>query len=86
MTGDTVTFIEEVIGGPVHPLGYSDGTVTAELAVVPETSHGLLAEKPDRCNRLVTDFLTTHPVPTFAPIRRRPRPPAPDGFILKTGS
>lgn len=42
----------------------------AELAVVPGTSHGLLVEKPDLCNLLITDFLTKDPVPTFAPIRR----------------
>ena len=42
----------------------------AELAVVPGTSHGLLVEKPDVCNLLVTEFLTKDPVPTFAPIRR----------------
>jgi pimeloyl-ACP methyl ester carboxylesterase len=42
-----------------------------ELAVVPGTSHGLLVEKPDLCNRIVVEFLTTDPGPTFAPIRRR---------------
>ncbi len=42
----------------------------AELAVVPGTSHGLLVEKPALCNLLMTEFLTTAPVPTFAPIRR----------------
>ena len=42
----------------------------AELAVVPGTSHGLLAEKPDLCNQIITDFLSKDPVPTFAPIRR----------------
>ena len=42
----------------------------AELAVVPGTSHGLLAERPELCNLLVAGFLTTDPVPTFAPIRR----------------
>lgn len=41
-----------------------------ELAVVPGTSHGVLAEKPDLCNWLITDFLTKEPVQTFAPIRR----------------
>ena len=41
-----------------------------ELAVVPGTSHGLLVEKPDLCNLLITDFLTKEPVETFAPIRR----------------
>jgi pimeloyl-ACP methyl ester carboxylesterase len=42
----------------------------AELAVVPGTSHGLLPEKPDLCNLLITEFLTKDPVQTFAPIRR----------------
>ncbi|HEY0936859.1 MAG TPA: alpha/beta hydrolase [Trebonia sp.] len=44
-----------------------------ELAVVPGTSHGLLAEKPDLCHWLITDFLTQDPVLTFAPIRRAGR-------------
>jgi len=42
----------------------------AELAVVPGTSHGLLVEKPGLCNLIITEFLTTDPVTTFAPIRR----------------
>ncbi|MBO0890811.1 MAG: alpha/beta hydrolase, partial [Acidothermales bacterium] len=42
----------------------------AELAVVPGTSHGLLVEKPDLCNLLITEFLTKDPVRTLAPIRR----------------
>jgi pimeloyl-ACP methyl ester carboxylesterase len=42
----------------------------AELAVIPGTSHGLLHEKPALCNRMIVDFLTTDPVPTFAPVRR----------------
>lgn len=42
----------------------------AELAVVPGTSHGLLVEKPELCNLLITEFLTRDPVQTFAPIRR----------------
>lgn len=29
----------------------------AQLAIVPGTGHGLLADKPDLCNRLITDFL-----------------------------
>jgi pimeloyl-ACP methyl ester carboxylesterase len=41
-----------------------------ELAVVPGTSHGLLVEKPDLCDRLILDFLEHEPVPTLAPIRR----------------
>jgi pimeloyl-ACP methyl ester carboxylesterase len=46
----------------------------AELAIVPGTSHGLLVEKPDLCNLLITEFLSTEPVQTFAPIRRLPAP------------
>lgn len=42
----------------------------SELAVVPGTSHTLLMEKPAACTRLVADFLTADPVPTFIPIRR----------------
>jgi pimeloyl-ACP methyl ester carboxylesterase len=46
----------------------------AELMVVPGTSHGLLVEKPDLCNDVILQFLTTDPVPTLAPIRRAPSP------------
>jgi hypothetical protein len=49
----------------------------AELAVVPGTSHTLLSEKPDLCVRLVSDFLTTDPVPTLVPIRRAWERPGP---------
>jgi pimeloyl-ACP methyl ester carboxylesterase len=47
------------------------GIPDAELAVVPGTSHGLLVEKPGLCNTIIIDFLTTDPVSTMAPIRRR---------------
>jgi pimeloyl-ACP methyl ester carboxylesterase len=42
----------------------------AELAVIPGTSHGLLAEKPGLCNMVITEFCTKDPTQTFAPIRR----------------
>jgi pimeloyl-ACP methyl ester carboxylesterase len=42
----------------------------AELAVVPGTSHGLLHEKPELCNRLIMEFVTSTHVQTLAPIRR----------------
>jgi pimeloyl-ACP methyl ester carboxylesterase len=42
----------------------------AELSVVPGTSHGLLVEKPELCNTVITEFFTKDPLPTFAPIRR----------------
>ena len=48
-----------------------------EFAVVPGTSHGLLVEKPDLCHVLITEFLTSEPVQTFAPIRRAGRPGVP---------
>ncbi|HEY7145746.1 MAG TPA: alpha/beta hydrolase [Streptosporangiaceae bacterium] len=48
----------------------------AELAVVPGTSHGLLVEKPELCNQIAESFLTTEPIATFAPIRRKPSPAA----------
>jgi pimeloyl-ACP methyl ester carboxylesterase len=43
----------------------------AELAVIPGTSHGLMVEKPDLCNQIIKTFLTTEPITTLAPIRRR---------------
>jgi pimeloyl-ACP methyl ester carboxylesterase len=33
----------------------------AQLAIVPGTGHGLLADKPDLCNRMIIDFLTEVP-------------------------
>lgn len=49
-----------------HNIALPDG----ELAIVPGTSHGLLVEKPDICNKILLDFLTLEPVPTLAPRRR----------------
>jgi pimeloyl-ACP methyl ester carboxylesterase len=53
-----------------HAIAMYRGILDAELAVVPGTSHGLLHEKPGLCNAILVDFLTTDPVPTFAPVRR----------------
>lgn len=53
-----------------HALAMYRSMPDAELAVVPGTSHGLLVEKPELCNLLMTEFLTKEPVQTFAPIRR----------------
>jgi pimeloyl-ACP methyl ester carboxylesterase len=53
-----------------HAIAMYRSVPDAELAVVPGTSHGLLVEKPDLCNLLITEFLTTNPAPTLAPIRR----------------
>jgi pimeloyl-ACP methyl ester carboxylesterase len=53
-----------------HAVEMYRGLPNGELAVVPGTSHGLLVEKPELCNTMVIDFLTTDPVPQMAPIRR----------------
>jgi pimeloyl-ACP methyl ester carboxylesterase len=53
-----------------HALAMYRAIRDAELMVVPGTSHGLLVEKPDLCNAVMLEFLTTDPVPTLAPIRR----------------
>lgn len=54
-----------------HAIATYRGLPDAELAVVPGTSHGLLNEKPALCDEIILDFLSTDPLPTLAPIRRR---------------
>lgn len=58
-----------------HALAVYRSIPKAELAVVPGTSHGLLTQKPELCNRLIRSFLVEDPVPTHAPIRRAPVDP-----------
>jgi pimeloyl-ACP methyl ester carboxylesterase len=53
-----------------HATEFYRGLPNAELAIVPGTSHGLLVEKPDLCNKIMVDFLTTDAILTIAPIRR----------------
>jgi pimeloyl-ACP methyl ester carboxylesterase len=53
-----------------HAVDFYRALPNGELAVVPGTSHGLLVEKPDLCNKIIVDFLTLDAVETFAPIRR----------------
>jgi pimeloyl-ACP methyl ester carboxylesterase len=55
---------------PEHSIALYRGLPNAELAIVPGTSHGLLAEKPWLCNTIIVEFLTTEPVATIAPVRR----------------
>jgi pimeloyl-ACP methyl ester carboxylesterase len=43
-----------------HTLALRDA-LRAQLAVVPGTGHGLFAEKPALCNRIVVDFLEEQP-------------------------
>ena len=54
-----------------HAVAMYRGLPDAELAVVPGTSHGLLHEKPALCNSILVGFLTSDPVPTIAPVRRK---------------
>jgi pimeloyl-ACP methyl ester carboxylesterase len=44
-----------------HTLDLRNGLPDAQLAVVPGTGHGLFAEKPELCNRIVIDFLEEKP-------------------------
>jgi pimeloyl-ACP methyl ester carboxylesterase len=53
-----------------HVVSMYEGIPEAELAIVPGTSHFLLQEKPELCNRIVLDFLAGERVPTIAPVRR----------------
>jgi len=53
-----------------HTLELYRGIPDSELAIIPGTSHALTIEKPDLCNQVILDFLTTDPVPTYMPIRR----------------
>lgn len=53
-----------------HAAEFYSSARSAEFAIVPGTSHGLLVEKPELCNAILLDFLTRDPVQTFAPIRR----------------
>jgi pimeloyl-ACP methyl ester carboxylesterase len=53
-----------------HAIAMYRGIRNGELMVVPGTSHGLLVEKPELCNDVILQFLTTEPVVTMAPIRR----------------
>jgi pimeloyl-ACP methyl ester carboxylesterase len=53
-----------------HTVALLRGLPDAQLAVVPETSHLLLFEKPELCTQLVTEFLIAPPTTTLMPIRR----------------
>jgi pimeloyl-ACP methyl ester carboxylesterase len=53
-----------------HIAATYEGIPDSELAIVPGTSHFLLQEKPELCNRIIFEFLTREPIATVAPIRR----------------
>jgi pimeloyl-ACP methyl ester carboxylesterase len=55
----TLVMVAEIDEMPLeHTLALYDGLPDAQLAVVPGTGHGLLAEKPELCNAIIVDFLT----------------------------
>ena len=41
-----------------HTLALREGLPRSQLAVVPGCGHGLFVDKPELCNRIVTEFLT----------------------------
>lgn len=43
---------------PEHLHAMHDALPGAQLAIVPGTEHGLLADKPDLCNQLIVEFLS----------------------------
>ncbi|OZE79800.1 hypothetical protein CH305_14930 [Rhodococcus sp. 15-649-2-2] len=45
----------------------------AELAIGPETTHGLWVEKSALCNAILLDLFTSDAAQTFASMRRRDR-------------
>ena len=53
-----------------HAAEFYRGLPNAELAIVPGTSHGLLVEKSELCNKIMVEFLMIDAVQTIAPIRR----------------
>lgn len=59
-----------------HAIAAYRAIPNAELAIIPDTSHGVLVEKPELCNEIIDTFLTADPIATYAPIRRRHNPPS----------
>jgi pimeloyl-ACP methyl ester carboxylesterase len=57
-----------------HTLALYHAIPSAELAVVPGTSHRLLRENPELTNRIILDFLSNDPAPTLVPVRRAQPP------------
>ncbi|MFC4564220.1 alpha/beta fold hydrolase [Nocardiopsis mangrovi] len=53
-----------------HTVALYRALPSAELAVVPGTSHALLLEKPGTVHHLVGGFLTGEPASTLLPVRR----------------
>jgi pimeloyl-ACP methyl ester carboxylesterase len=53
-----------------HTVALYRGLPHGQLAVIPNTSHLLLHEKPDLCAELIGSFLTGAPTPRMMPISR----------------
>jgi pimeloyl-ACP methyl ester carboxylesterase len=53
-----------------HTVALYRGLPRGQLAVVPNTSHLLLHEKPDLCAELIGSFLTGEPAPRMMPMSR----------------
>jgi heme-degrading monooxygenase HmoA len=53
-----------------HTLALRSGLPQGQLAIVPGTGHGLLAEKPEVCNQLIIEFLEDDAGRTGATIAR----------------
>lgn len=77
MADDTIAFIESVVGGPAHLVGWSDGGIVALLVAV---------ARPDLTRKLVVmgaDFLPG-PLSSAAPeMLHHMRPDAPDMAIFR---
>ena len=43
---------------PAHIHAMRRALPAAQLAIVPGTGHGVLADKPDLCNRMIIEFLS----------------------------
>ena len=69
-----------------HTVALYRGIPRSELAVVPGTSHVLVLEKPELCNKLIVDFLTTDAPPTFWPLRRLDLLHDPAGYAHGAGA
>ncbi len=56
-TPTLLMFADESEVRPEHVHAMHRALPAAQLAIVPGTEHGLLADKPDICNRLIVEFL-----------------------------
>ncbi len=60
MTGPTLVMIGDRDEVRIeHAVELYRGLPDAEFAIVPGASHGLLVERPEPCNTLILEFLTS---------------------------